>query len=49
MKYKDLIGTWHNTKVVSCAGKAGGKHKPWRNVERENGSRRAVDFFKVDV
>ena len=47
LKYKDNNDNWHNVKVISRAGKVGGKHDGWYNVETETGMKRAVDFSNI--
>ena len=47
LKYKDNSGEWQNVRILSRAGKVGGKHDGWFNVETETGMKRAVNFANI--
>ena len=47
VKYKDVDGNWVDAKVTSRAGKLGGKHEGWWNMQRSDGIKEAVDFTKI--
>ena len=47
LKYKDENGSWVKAKILSRAGKVGGKHDGWFNVEISDGTRKAVKLSDV--
>ena len=47
LKYKDNNGEWQKARILSRAGKVGGKHDGWFNVETETGMKRAVNFANI--
>ena len=47
LKYKDNQGDWQKARIISRAGKVGGKHDGWFNVETETGMKRAVNFSNI--
>ena len=47
LKYKDNDGEWQKARILSRAGKVGGKHDGWFNVETETGMKRAVNFANI--
>jgi len=47
LKYKDKNGEWHNARIISRAGKVGGRHGGWFNVETETGMWRAINFSNI--
>ena len=46
-KYKDNNGEWQSARILSRAGKVGGKHDGWFNVETETRMKRAVNFANI--
>ena len=47
LKYKDNDGDWQKARIISRAGKVGGRHEGWFNVETETGMKRAINFANI--
>lgn len=47
LKFRNKDGEWISGKIISRAGKVGGKHEGWFNVETIDGLQRAINFSKI--
>ena len=47
IRFQDKSNNWVNAKILSRAGKVGGKHDGWFNIETPDGTRRSVNLKDI--
>jgi len=47
IRYQDKNSNWVNGKILSRAGKVGGKHDGWFNIETADGIKKSVNFKDI--
>ena len=47
IRFQDKGNNWVNARVLSRAGKVGGKHDGWFNIETEDGTKRSVNLKDI--
>ena len=47
VRFQDKTNNWVNARIISRAGKVGGKHDGWFNIETDDGNRKAVNLKDI--